>query len=139
MEKQQIGEMRPDLVAPCGMDCRLCYAYQREKNHCDGCRNELDITYKTKGRNSCAIKNCTVIQGSTSGFCFECDRFPCQRLKQLDKRYRTKYHMSMIENLQMIEQNGMDAFLRQQGQRWTCPTCGRFICVHKAACLYCKS
>jgi len=96
-----MSEMRSDLVAPCGMNCRLCYAYQREKNHCEG--------------------------------------FPCLRMKQLDKRYRTKYHMSMIENLQMIEQNGMNAFLQQQGQRWTCPACGSIICVHKAACLDCKS
>ena len=28
--------------------------------------------------------------------------FPCWRLKQLDRRYRTKYHMSMLENLAAI-------------------------------------
>ncbi len=25
-------------------------------------------------------------------FCFECESYPCKRLKALDKRYRTKYH-----------------------------------------------
>ena len=43
-----MSEMHPDLVAPCGMNCRLCHAYQREMNHCNGCRNELDIAYRIK-------------------------------------------------------------------------------------------
>ena len=48
--------MIPDLIAPCGMNCRLCLGYQREKKHCEGCRNEIDIEYKTKACNSCIIK-----------------------------------------------------------------------------------
>ena len=35
-------------------------------------------------------------------YCYECDGFPCARVKRLDKRYRTKYEMSMIENLEYI-------------------------------------
>ena len=32
-------------------------------------------------------------------YCYECAEFPCRSLKHLDKRYRTNYRMSMIENL----------------------------------------
>jgi hypothetical protein len=35
-------------------------------------------------------------------YCYECDEFPCARVKRLDKRYRTKYEMGMIENLEYI-------------------------------------
>jgi len=106
-------EMREVLIASCGMNCRLCIANQREKNRCQGCRNEPDIQYKT-------IKNCPVILSNKAGFCFDCHKVLCQRLKQLDKRYRGKYHMSMLENLEHLKQYGMDNFLQNEKIRWTC-------------------
>jgi len=132
-------EMKDQLIAPCGMNCRLCSSYQKEKDRCKGCRNEADILYRTKGSSSCIIKNCPVIKSNKSGFCFECDKYPCKRLEQLDKRYRTKYHMSMIENLENIRKNGMDAFLQDEKKRWTCRECGSIVCVHKHACPKCKA
>ncbi len=46
------------LIAPCGMNCSLCLGYQREKNHCKGCRNEKEIMYKTNDSAYCVIKKC---------------------------------------------------------------------------------
>ncbi|HBW35361.1 MAG TPA: DUF3795 domain-containing protein [Desulfosporosinus sp.] len=134
-----MNEMREEFIAPCGMNCRLCMANQREKNQCKGCRSESDIRYKTKGSTSCVIKNCPVIQSYKSGFCFKCDKFPCQRLKQLDKRYRTKYLMSMLEILDHIKQYGMDAFLQNEEIRWTYKEYGNIVCVHKLICVVCKT
>lgn len=125
------------MVAPCGMDCRLCLGHQRTERHCAGCRNEADILYKTKGSRSCVIKHCAELEGSSTGFCFECGRFPCARLKQLDKRYRARYGMSMLENLAAIRDQGMETFLAGQSIRWTCPSCGSLLCVHRPACLQC--
>ncbi|MFA5801027.1 MAG: hypothetical protein WC911_00980 [Thermoleophilia bacterium] len=42
----------------------------------------------------------------------------------LDKRYRTKYGMSMIENLEIIRQVGVRDIFRREKQRWACPKCG---------------
>lgn len=123
------------LIAPCGMNCGLCYAYVREKNVCPGCRGE-DRT-KPKYCVVCRIKTCEKMAREGREFCFGCDTFPCARLKQLDKRYRTKYGMSMIENLGLIETFGMDHFLRIETERRTCPECGGVICVHKAECPSC--
>lgn len=134
-----MNEMREELIAPCGMNCRLCVAYQRDKNRCGGCRNEIDIKYKTKSSMNCVIKNCPVIKSNKSGFCFECDKFPCQRLKQLDKRYRTKYHMSMLENLEFIKEYGLNRFLEREKSKWICKECGEIVCVHKHICLACKT
>lgn len=36
----------------------------------------------------------------------------------MDKRYRTKYHMSMIENLDYIKEFGMEKFLTKEGGKW---------------------
>lgn len=129
--------MRIELIAPCGMNCRLCRAYQREKNQCKGCKgdNAAKLAYCLK----CVIRNCSTIENNTTGLCYECDKFPCRRLKQLDLRYRTKYQMSMIENLERIKQYGMDAFLQNEEIRWTCKKCGNIICVHHSICLVCKT
>ena len=132
--KKQLEE----FVAPCGMNCRLCMAYQRDKNHCNGCNMDDSLKFSTSCL-KCIIKNCPVIQNNNSRFCYECEKYPCQRLKQLDKRYRIKYHMSMIDNLETIKQNGLAYFLDQEEIRWACPKCGNIICVHRNICPNCHS
>lgn len=123
------------LIAPCGMNCRLCMAYTREKNVCPGCRG--DDSVKQISILSCRIKNCDRIKSGKAKFCIGCEKLPCARLKQLDKRYRTKYGMSMIENLKSIETSGIRNFIRGEKQKWTCPQCGELVCVHKPQCLTC--
>ena len=131
--------MEPDynslLIAPCGMNCGICYAYLRERNKCKGCR--LPDDKKPVSRLSCKIKTCDVIENEKSVFCFECSDFPCDRLKHLDKRYRKKYGMSMFENLGNIRNLGMITFLRNEKSKWTCLKCGGTICVHKGKCSAC--
>ena len=123
------------LIAPCGMNCGICMAYLREKNKCPGCRgNDAD---KPLSCVRCRIKNCETIEKSKSKLCFECVK-TCARLKQLDKRYRTKYGMSMIENLEFIKNNGIDAFIAQQEAKYKCPECGGVICVHRKKCYDCN-
>ena len=125
--------MDASLIAPCGMNCALCYAYQRNKKHCDGCRSD-NIPFEYCRR--CAIKSCKTRLENGWTDCSLCER-PCQRLKQLDKRYRTKYGMSMLANLQNIRVEGMDSFLKGQADTWTCPDCGGLICVHRGRCMKC--
>ena len=123
------------LIAPCGMNCGICMAYLREKNKCPGCSGN-DIN-KPITRVRCRIKNCVNIQNSKSKFCFECKEFPCAQMKHLDKRYRTKYGMSMIENLGNMKQFGIRQFVKNEKTRWTCSKCGSTICVHKGYCINC--
>lgn len=81
---------------------------------------------------------CEVLGKGLIRFCYECKDFPCKRLKALDKRYRTKYHMSMIENLRAIKEHGIENFLRKEDDKWSCPDCGNMICCHNGLCLNCK-
>ena len=62
---------------------------------------------------------------------------PCRRLKDLDKRYRTKYHMSMMENLSHIMKWGLDVFVKSEEERWACSHCGEILSVHKKVCIHC--
>jgi hypothetical protein len=123
-------------IAPCGMNCGTCIGFLREKNRCPGCRTFYDL--KAEARVRCVIRNCPHILNSKSGFCGECDKFPCKRLVQLDKRYRTKYRTSFLENLQIIKERGIDNFLEFEAGRRSCPSCGSVVSVHRNNCLVCK-
>lgn len=125
-----------ELIAPCGMNCRICLAYLREKNKCSGFGG--DNKHKTKSRIDCKIKNCELLKKTNSKFCFDCENYPCIRLKQLDKRYRTNYGMSMIENLDNIKKVGLEKFVQMEYDKWICNNCGGTICVHRGYCLDCK-
>jgi hypothetical protein len=132
--------MEAVLIAPCGMNCAICSAYlAREydlkkqgimRNYCAGCR--------PRGKN-CAFmkKTCEKLGNGLVNYCFECADFPCRRLKALDKRYRSKYHMSMIENLVFIKEQGIPGFLKKEEEKWRCPECGGTICCHNGICFNC--
>lgn len=128
-----------DLIAPCGMNCRLCWGYIREKNTCPGCRRiDVQESPKSKYRTRCIIRNCEQLAKGNTRYCSEsCNSYPCTRLRNLDKRYRTRYGMSMIENLNMIQDVGIRKFIQNEKLKWTCPECGDLICVHRPTCLSC--
>jgi hypothetical protein len=129
------------LIAPCGMNCALCWAYQAQlydlkkqgihRKYCPGCI--------PRGEHCRHMRDaCQTIGEGRVRFCYECTDFPCARLKRLDKRYRDKYRMSMIENLRFIRDRGMAAFLKDQRTRWTCGKCGdHTLCCHNGLCLHC--
>jgi len=128
-----MGIITSKLIAPCGMDCGICMAYLREKNHCPGCNYPDDN--KSVSCVRCIIKNCETIEKAK--FCFKCEKYPCTRLKNLDKRYRTKYGMSMMENLENIKKLGIRQFVKNERARWQCPECGGTVCVHRWKCFDC--
>ena len=123
------------LVAPCGMNCGICSAYLRNKNGCSGCRG--DNADKSAYILGCVIRNCRTIKANQTGFCFECTEYPCKRLRALDKRYRTRYAVSMTDNLGKIKEIGVEAFVRNELERWRCGKCGGVINVHRGRCSKC--
>ena len=126
---------KEQLIAPCGMNCGICLAFLRTKNNCPGCRS--GAAGQPNYCRRCIILNCEKLEKTSSKFCYECDTFPCKRLKQLDKRYRTKYRMSMLENLAEIRELGLEYFIKSQEEKWHCPACGGSLCVHRGFCLKC--
>ena len=125
----------PSLIAPCGMNCGTCLGYLREKNRCPGCR--VFSTDKAVSIQRCIIPGCEYLDKTESGFCYDCGKFPCRRLKQLDLRYRTKYRTSFMENLMMIKEKGIETFLEFESERRSCPNCGAVLCVHRPSCMTC--
>ena len=104
------------------MNCGICSAYLRDERKCPGCKKAGQKFHAT-----CIIKNCDKIKKIR--FCSDkCEKYPCQRLKSLDKRYRTKYGMSMIENLENIRKNGIRKFINKEKKRWI--KGNKIFCVH---------
>ncbi len=115
-------EITKNLIAPCGMDCGICRAYLRENNPCHSCREAEKNRPKTRA--NCKIRICRKRKGD---FC-DCDKFPCDRLEHLDKRYRTKYGISEIENLKFIREKSIEKFIENECEKWQSPK--GTLCVH---------
>ena len=120
------------LISPCGMNCGICRAHLRRINPCPGCRSSDAGKPITRVR--CKIKTCANFKDEKRKYCFQCDDFPCANLEHLDKRYRLKYRMSMIENLVQIKKSGIRKFLVSEKLRWECLECGGTVCVHNGKC-----
>ncbi len=127
--------MQAELIAPCGMNCAICSGHLRKKDPCPGCGGNDEN--KPDYCRSCKVVVCEKRKESRSGFCYECSSYPCTRIKQLDKRYSAKYHMSMMENLAMMKEQGMAAFLEKETEKWKCPVCGGVVCCHNGLCYDC--
>jgi hypothetical protein len=121
------------MLAPCGINCAVCYGHLRKKRICPGCRGQE--TSQPVYCRRCKIRDCAVSRGID--FCYECESFPCPRIKQIDKRYRLRYHVSLIENGIRIKTVGLEQFLREDKQKWTCPGCGGVVCMHSRVCSAC--
>jgi hypothetical protein len=128
--------IKAELIASCGMNCGICYAYLRNDRKCPGCN--VDDSKVKFTRLKCIIRNCENIKSSKSGFCYECEVYPCKRLKQLDKRYKTKYRMSMLENQEYIKKHGINRFIDREYEKWKCIKCGAVLCCHNGICYNCE-
>ncbi len=140
MKKVKSNVKNIDLIAPCGMNCSLCVSYQAglydinrvgyHKRYCHGCI--------PRGKNCTFMKrSCDVISMGKARFCYECVSYPCLRLKDLDARYRKRYGMSMITNLETIKKIGIDQLVKSEQQKWACPKCGALMCCHMHVCMHC--
>jgi len=126
-----------ELIAPCGMNCAICVGFfgytingDKRKNRCIGC--------KPSDKNCAFIKkHCKKLSKKEIEYCYECSDFPCEHLEKLDKRYRKRFDMSMIKNLEFIKEKGMDLFIEKQVEKYKCSICGDLICVHTRICYNC--
>ena len=123
------------LIAPCGINCGVCRAYLRERNRCPGCRESDEDRPPSKV--ICGIRTCEELKNNNLKYCYECDEYPCADIEHLDKRYRTRYNLSVIENLANIKEFGVREFVRNEKTRWACSDCGGTICMHKGTCYEC--
>ena len=129
-----------DMIAPCGLDCSICSRAQLKENPCPGC-NGPDENKPEFCAKRCGIILCTKRKENGYRFCDECPDFPCEDVMEKENRYTSKYPLkeSVLANLKMIREEGMDAFLKQQRELFTCPHCGAPVSVHTGICSGCNA
>lgn len=120
------------LLAPCGVNCFACYKHLAPRKPCCGCLTG-DVGKPGHCR-ACAIRECCESKGFT--WCFECADFPCSESKRMERNYK-KYGVSPIGNLTSVRAAGLDAFMRQERERWLCAECGGAVSQHQGACSEC--
>jgi hypothetical protein len=101
-----------------------------------GCTAEGNIlTHCAK----CSIVHCPEKGGDPAKPCGACSKYPCKRLKSLEKRFITNYGESLMDNFRQIAEKGLEQFLLEAEEAWRCQECGNMLSVHRAQCLHCKA
>ena len=121
------------MLAPCGINCIACYKHLKPKKACEGCL--AGDEYKPEHCRKCPIKDCTREKGIVH--CFECKDFPCKRITSLEKSYTQRYGISLKQNSIMARNEGIDALMACDQQRWACTRCGGIISQHDKVCSEC--
>jgi competence CoiA-like predicted nuclease len=83
-------------------------------------------------------QRCELLKNKKVQFCYECSDFPCENLQKLDKRYEKKgWDVSFSDNNRRIKEIGLEKFIKEQEEKWTCPVCKGPISVHGGQCINC--
>lgn len=132
--KMPKSDIETIMLAPCGMNCIVCYKHCYHKKPCEGCFK--GDNGKPEHCRKCKIKDCTKEKGVT--YCYECSDYPCKLVKNLEKSYNKRYKVSLVENSQFTKEHGLTEFMKQQKEKFTCPECAGIISIHDSECSECK-
>jgi len=125
------------MFAPCGMNCMVCYKHcytKKTKHPCGGCM--VESKNKPEHCRKCKIKDCIQSKGIT--YCYECNEFPCKLIKNLERSYKKRYGVSLVENSQIAKEKDIPFLLNIHNQKYRCPKCGGIISIHDKVCSECQ-
>jgi hypothetical protein len=138
------------LLAVCGLYCGACSHYRAslpQRKHlleqavrsgripeaytCHGCRSAH--LYVHPGCAQCQIRACAEAKGYLH--CGQCQEFPCDRLISFRDDGHV-HHLDVCDQLEQLNEKGVDLWLVEQGLLWTC-TCGARFSWYEAHCQAC--
>ena len=122
------------------MNCNVCASYLAVTHNIKSKGVRMSYCIGCTPRNKpCAFlkKRCSRLRKNVVKYCYECPTFPCDSLSALDKRYRTQFRMSEIDNLHHIMDEGIESFLKSEEAKWRCSNCGGVVSCHNGLCFDC--
>lgn len=151
-------EGKRKLVGICGIYCGTCprhlapriqddayltqtsleTGYSADEIRCDGCLSEK--VYPACIDCRAGFRRCAQERNVT--WCFQCQEFPCQRLRDfLDIHIVNgiSHPAKLIEELQSMKDRGIDAWIEKQEETDCCPRCGRILYWYDLQCSRCQS
>jgi hypothetical protein len=102
-----------------------------EELACYGCKSEKVAVFCR----DCGLKRCAREKGFD--FCHQCPDLPCWRVTEFMQEEEYPYHLGVLKNLDVIRQQGLDAWLSAQDNRWRCPACGTKFAWQDEVCRKC--
>jgi hypothetical protein len=101
-----------------------------EKMECHGCKSD----HLAEFAENCKIRKCALERGHE--FCIECEDFQCERFMDfLDAQ--AAHPRIHFNNLERIEEAGVETWLTEQDKRWRCSNCGGKFHFDQATCIQC--
>ena len=83
---------------------------------CGGCLSDM----LAAPCRECRIRDCALDRGYAG--CTECDDFPCERIKNFNDD-GLPHHSEVLKNIRRQKEIGVDSWLKEQAERWRCPSC----------------
>ena len=146
------------LVGICGLYCGTCPSYlagrkndeeylermSRERGYsieeirCDGCLSDKVAVHCTNCRHG--FRKCAAEKQVT--WCFQCDDFPCQRLKDFTDVHIVNgisHHERVIDDLEYMKKHGIEAWVEAQEKAACCPACGEMLYWFERECSGCHT
>ena len=141
VEETEMGKTKlftAEMLAPCGLDCSICSQAHSDTNPCPGC-NGPNREKPVFCAMLCGIVKCKKRKAGDYQYCDECPDFPCAEVMEKETRYTSAYPLSEspLNNLRMMRDMGMDAFLDHERDKWMCKRCGGAVSVHTGCCGKC--
>jgi hypothetical protein len=146
------------LAGICGIYCGTCPGYlayrendieqleKRAQRHgitieeaqCNGCFSDKVMPSCVECR--LGFRKCAREHKVT--WCFECSDFPCQRLKDFSDIHIVdgiSHHAHVIDELQYMKEQGIEAWLAKQEKGGRCPQCGKRLYWFTRVCPGCQT
>jgi hypothetical protein len=138
----------PATAAVCGLFCNACsifigshedsdrlalfasrMGWSLEQAHCEGCRSQKRTPYCA----ACGLYACA--ERRALAFCGECSDYPC---KELDDFKRERPHrIEIYDNLARIGEAGVETWLAEAKEHYSCPACGTLNSAYDLKCRSC--
>ena len=126
-------KLTPVTAGICGLFCGTCPHFIKD---CDGCLSDRvveDCVNCKRGFRDCA-KEHNVTR------CNECKEFPCKRLDDFSKIHIVNgkhHHEHIFEDLNKMNEIGVQAWVDMQTEKNTCPKCGQLEIWYEDCCSNC--
>lgn len=99
---------------------------------CQGCKSKVHAKLSA----DCVMRLCARDHGFDS--CVDCDEYPCGTIQTFE-RDGYPHHTAVTANLEAIYNRGVDAWLAEQKERWSCPACGTPFTWYEDKCQSCRA
>ena len=112
----------------CGIYCGACGS----PGGCNGCK----VMNENHWSPDCKYIKCA--QSKEIDACPLCSEYPCEDIMKFETDEHV-HHKTVLPNGRRIKETGLEAWLEEQKERWSCKECGRAYTWFEDKCKSCEA